>query len=75
MAVTYQGDYKAVVKEGPENEPVIIFELYGGEPIPDLKGEVIGIHLKPGASNQDAESIVRAINKHMSGFFLTSFKE
>ena len=29
MAVTYQGDYRAVVKQGPENEP-----------IPDLKGYV-----------------------------------
>ena len=75
MAVTYQGDYKAVVKEGPENEPIIIFELYGGEPIPDLKGEVIGIHLKPGVSNKDAEDIAQAINQHMSRFFLTSFKE
>ena len=75
MAITYKGDYKAVVKEGPENEPIIIFELSDGEPIPDLKGEVIGIHLKPGASNKDAEDIVRAINQHMSSFFLTSFKE
>jgi hypothetical protein len=75
MAFTYQGDYKAVIKEAPENEPVIIFELYDGEPIPDLKGEVIGIHLNPGPSKQDAESIVRAINQHMSSFFLTSLKE
>ena len=75
MAVTYKGDYKAVVKKGPENEPIIIFELSDGEPIPDLKGEVIGIHLKPGASNKDVEDIVRAINQHMSSFFLTSFKE
>jgi hypothetical protein len=75
MAITYQGDYKAVVKEGPENEPIIIFEVSDGKPIPGLKGEVIGIHLKPGASNEDAEDIVRAINQHMSSFFLTSFKE
>ena len=75
MAITYQGDYRAVVKEGPENEPIIIFEVSSGEPIPGLKGEVIGIHLKPGASNEDAEDVVRAINQHMSRFFLTSFKE
>ena len=64
MAVTYQGDYRAVVKQGPENEP-----------IPDLQGEVIGIHLKAGASAQQAEDIARAVNQHMSSFFLTSFKE
>jgi hypothetical protein len=75
MAVTYQGSYRAMVKQGPENEPIIVFELSDGEPIPDLKGEVIGIHLKPGASIQDAEDIVAAINRHMSSFFLTSFKE
>ena len=40
----------------------------------DLKGEVIGIHLKPGASIKDAEDIAHAINQHMSSFFLTSFK-
>lgn len=43
MAITYQGDYKAVVKEGPENEPIVIFEVSDGEPIPSLKGEVQGI--------------------------------
>ena len=75
MAITYQGEYKAGVKKDPENEPIIIFEVSDGEPIPGLKGEVIGIHLKPGASNEDAEDIVRAINQHMSSFFLTSFKE
>ena len=64
MAVTYQGDYRAVVKQGPENEP-----------LPHLKGEVIGIHLKAGTSAQQAEDIVRAVNQHMSSFFLTSFKE
>jgi hypothetical protein len=64
MAVTYQDDYRAVVKQGPENEP-----------IPDLKGEVIGIHLKAGTSAQQAEDIARAVNQHMSSFFLTSFKE
>ena len=75
MAVTYQGDYRAVVKQGPENEPPIIFELSEGEPIPHLKGEVIGIHLKAGTSAQQAEDIARAVNQHMSSFFLTSFKE
>ena len=74
MAVTYQGTYRAEVKEGPENEPVIVFEVSDGEPIPDLKGEVIGIHLKPGVSIKDAENLAHAINQHMSSFFLTSFK-
>jgi hypothetical protein len=45
MAITYQGDYKAMVKTGPENEPIIIFELSDGEPIPDLKGEAINQHM------------------------------
>ena len=75
MAITYQGNYQAVVKEGPSKEPIIVFELSDGEPIPDLKGEVIGIHLKPGASRDNAEYIVRTINQHMSSFFLTSLKE
>jgi hypothetical protein len=75
MAITYQGDCKAVVKEGPKNEPIIIFELSDGESIPDLKGEVIGIHLKPGASRDNAEYIARTINQNMSSFFLTTFKE
>ncbi len=75
MAVTYQGDYRAEVKEGPENEPIIVFEISDGEPIPGLKGEVIGIHLKPGISVKDAERIASTINQNMSSFFLTSFKE
>lgn len=75
MAVTYQGDYRAVVKRGPENEPLVVFELSGDKAIPGLKGEVIGIHLKPGTSSQQAEDLARAVNQHMSSFFLTSFKE
>lgn len=75
MAITYQGDYRALVKEGPKNEPIIVFEVSDGEEIPDLKGEVIGIHLKPGVSHKEAQDIVNAINQHMSSFFLTSFKE
>lgn len=75
MAITYQGDYKAIVKAGPANEPIIIFELSDGEPIPHLRGEVIGLHLKPGVSGKDAEDLAKVINRHMSSFFLTSFKE
>jgi len=36
MAITYKGDYKAVVKEGPEDEPIIIFKWSDGEPIPKM---------------------------------------
>jgi hypothetical protein len=74
MAITYQGKYKAVVREAPAGEPIIVFEAVDGEPIPDLKGEVIGIHMKAGTAVEEAQEIARAINKCMASFFLTSFK-
>ncbi len=74
MAITYQGQYEAVVKEGPAGEPLIVFELREGEPIPDLKGDVVGIHMQSGTPLAEAQDIARAINRRMSSFFLTSFK-
>jgi len=74
MAVTYQGQYQAVVKEASAGEPIIVFQLVDGEPIPDLRGEVIGIHMEAGTSAEEAQEIADAINKRMSSFFLTSFK-
>jgi hypothetical protein len=74
MAVTYQGQYQAVVKEASAGEPIIVFQLVDGDPIPDLRGEVIGIHMQAGTSVQEAQQVADAINKRMSSFFLTSFK-
>jgi len=74
MAVTYQGQYQAVVKEASAGEPIIVFQLVDGDPIPDLRGEVIGIHMESGTSFEEAQEIADTINKRMSSFFLTSFK-
>ncbi|MFZ0469764.1 MAG: hypothetical protein WAL92_12660 [Thiogranum sp.] len=74
MAVTYQGQYQAVVKEASAGEPIIVFQLVDGDPIPDLRGEVIGIHMEAGTSVEEVQEIADAINKRMSSFFLTSFK-
>lgn len=75
MTRTYQGHYHAVVKEGPTGEPIIIFESVSGEPIRELKGDIVGIHMKPGTSLEQVQDIATAINQHMSSFFVTSFKE
>lgn len=74
MAVTYVGQYQAVVKEAAGGEPIVVFELVEGDPIPDLRGEVIGIHMVPGTTSVQAQEIADAINSRMSSFFLTSFK-
>lgn len=74
MAVTYQGQYEAVVKEAPAGEPIIVFELLEGNPIPDLRGEVIGIHLVSGTTPEQAQAIADTINGRMASLFLTSFK-
>ena len=73
MATTYQGHYQVVVKKGPAGEPIIVFEPFNGKSIPALKNDVFGIHMEFGTSFEDVEEIARAINKHMSSFFLTKF--
>jgi len=75
MTITYQAHYQAVVKEGPSGEPIIVFESLTGEPIRELKGDVVGIHMKPGTTVEEVEEIATAINQHMSSFFVTSFKD
>ena len=74
MAATYQGQYQAVVKEAPAGEPIIVFQLREGDPIPDLRGEIIGIHMVAGTTPEQAQAIADAINGRMASFFLTSFK-
>jgi hypothetical protein len=75
MTKTYQGHYHAVVKEGPTGEPIIVFESVSGEAIRELKGDIVGIHMKPGTTVEEVQDIATAINLHMSSFFVTSFKE
>ena len=74
MAITYQGQYEAVVREGPAGEPIIVFELREGDAIPELKGDIVGIHMQSGTPLGEAQDIARAINRRMASFFVTSFK-
>jgi hypothetical protein len=75
MTRTHQGHYQAAVKEGPNGEPIIVFESVSGEPIRELKGDVVGIHMKPGTKVEQVQDIATAINEHMSSFFVTSFRD
>lgn len=73
MARTYQGSYRAVAKADPDGVPFIVFELEEGEAIPELKHDSIGVHLRAGATMDEARELAHAINQKMSALFLTRY--
>jgi hypothetical protein len=74
MAISYRRQYEAVFNEGPSGEPIEVFELHEGDPMPVRKGHIVGIHRQSATPLTEAQDIARAISRRMASFFVTGFE-
>ena len=69
--MTDRGEYRCVVKEYASGAPWLAFEPLRDIELPELRGKILGIDLRPGVSFEEAREIARILDDHMVGIIIT----
>jgi len=69
--MTDRGEYRCVVKEYASGAPWLAFEPLRDIELPELKGKILGIDLRPGVSFEEAREIASILDAHMVGIAIT----
>ena len=69
--MTDRGEYRCVVKEYASGAPWLAFEPLRDIELPELRGKILGIDLRPGVTFEEAREIARILDDHMVGIIIT----